>query len=179
MSRNSGMDQFRELRKKRLQRRQEVPDRPATQSVVQSAVQPAALHPSSQALLSRLGVNVTEEEKSTPAVATARVLQQVKQQEEIQLLRDTVKKLEQQKWFYATPVGTEPLYTGDSLSAEVVQPDERVLLLYPLKEDGQGTAWVTVRRLFDNGTIEDFTAKFYTEGQPRFSNFTFSNVSCI
>ncbi len=169
---NYGIDQLRELRKKKMVRRQEAP----------AIKKPAALIPSPVPQAMLFGVKVAPEETSPPAVATARVLQQVSMQEELKQLRARVNQLEQSsypKWFYATPIQTEPLYvTKDSVSAEVVTPQERVLLLYPLEEDQGGKVWVTVRRLFDNGTIEDYKATFYAGGQLRFGDFTFSNVSC-
>lgn len=164
-----GIDQLRELRKKRLGRRQEAP----------AIKKPAAFIPSPVPQAMLFGVKVAPEETSPPAVATARVLQQVSMQEELKQLRARVEHLSNPKWFYATPIDTQPLYmTRDSVSAEVVTQQERVLLLYPLEEDQGGNVWVTVRRLFDNGTIEDYMATFYAGGQLRFRDFTFSNASC-
>jgi hypothetical protein len=96
-----------------------------------------------------------------------------------QKVHDLQKTKDVLKWFYATPVQQRPLYTTNlGRTEEFVTPEESVLLLYPLVTDAEGTVWVTVRRLFDNGTVEDFKTQFYSEKTLCFTKFTFSNASC-
>ena len=204
---NIGAQQVRDLRRKRLARRQDgsnpnllanqrsaqplQPSYPTSEKVAESV---SILHPSSKALLSsQFGVTFVEEEKSTPVVATARVLQQYQvrsdaivheNSELVQLLLARVQTVENQlkqhnKWFYATPIVNQKLYTAFNIQCdEFITNEERVLLLYPLVTDEGGDVWVTVRRIFDNGTIEDYITRFFEKGSLQFNNFTFSNAFC-
>jgi len=91
--------------------------------------------------------------------------------------------LESRKWFFGTPIHEQFLYKAprlDSVTTEFISEKEQVLLLYPLITDEDDNVWITARRLFDNGTVEDYFTPFYRSSHKAltFKNLTFSSVSC-
>jgi len=145
-----------------------------------------------------LKVNVLEEKRSHMHIrCTTMQTVQDQLQKECQALKEKITLLEEALvehrqeqstvpvWFYANcTVEKQQLYTAAELTEtaeEWVEIGEQVLLMHPITVDKQKNVWVKARRLFKNGSVQDYFVPFYTPGtqKPTFDDFTFSSVSCI
>jgi DNA repair exonuclease SbcCD ATPase subunit len=107
-------------------------------------------------------------------------LQQELQKTKVELADIKQRDKTPSKWMYGQAIHKQALYRApknSAVSTEFIEAGEQVLLLYPLVHDDGGRMWITARRLFENGTIDDYYTPFYAESALRFNNLTFSSVS--
>jgi hypothetical protein len=93
-------------------------------------------------------------------------------------------EINQTVWFYGECItDKQKLYETKEFSnptGEYIEQGETVLLFHPMHTDEDQNIWTRVRRVFENGSIQDYFTPFYISetSTQLFSNFTFSNVFC-
>lgn len=65
------------------------------------------------------------------------------------------------KQMYGTATCDLKLWYKNELTDKEILKGEEVLLFYPTLQDNNNDVWIGVRRIFDNGQMEDFSVLFY------------------